>query len=283
MSSVYIEDNDLAVAWGTALLAATQPIVRDLLPLVVSITGFSPTGVVTEDGTIRSSLDRTLSLRGLQSAHTVANTIFPRSLWNPAAPRSALFSRYQAILPRLHAASAKNRHGLYFERMLSGGPVGSENQLEFALSAFSARAGVRRSILQIGVFQPARDHSTAAMLGFPCLQHLTFAPTRDGLNVNAFLRHPVHGRARLRELSRTMPIGAVRCLRAEYAPEPRNLLHRNRRSSDTEISDPESFAGHPQSYRGETEDEGLVMRANLKAEAGCANRVLRHAAKDWRP
>jgi len=186
MSSVYIEDNDLAVAWGTALLAATQPIVRDLLPLVVSITGFSPTGVVTEDGTIRSSLDRTLSLRGLQSAHTVANTIFPRSLWNPAAPRSALFSRYQAILPRLHAASAKNRHGLYFERMLSGGPVGSENQLEFALSAFSARAGVRRSILQIGVFQPARDHSTAAMLGFPCLQHLTFAPTRDGLNVNAF-------------------------------------------------------------------------------------------------
>lgn len=186
MSSVYVEDTDLAVAWGKALQKATQPVVRDLLPLIVSVTGFSATGMVTEDRSIRSSLDNTLSSQGLQSVNTVANTIFPIALWNPAAPRSALFSRYQALLPRLRVASPKNRHGLYFERMLTGGPAGSENQLEFALSAYGARTGVRRSILQLAVFQPTRDHSTAAMLGFPCLQHVTFAPARDGLSVNAF-------------------------------------------------------------------------------------------------
>jgi hypothetical protein len=186
MTSVYIEDQDLAIAWGRALEAATHPVVRDLLPLVVSITGFSTTGLVNENPTIRASLDSALTSRGKQSVETVANTIFPRSLWNPAAPRAQLYARYQSILPRLRRASSKNRHGLYFERMLSGGPVGSENQLEFALSAYTARPHVRRSILQVSVFQPNRDHSTAAMRGFPCLQHITFAPASDGLSLNAF-------------------------------------------------------------------------------------------------
>jgi hypothetical protein len=186
MTSVYVEDQDLAIAWGRALEAATQPVVRDLLPLVVSITGFSTAGDVTEDPTIRASLDRALRLQGKQSIETVANTIFPRSLWNPTAPRSQLFSRYRAILPKLHRASPKNRHGLYFERMLSGGPPGSENQLDFAISAYTARRHVRRSILQVSIFQPNRDHSKAAMRGFPCLQHITFAPASDGLSLNAF-------------------------------------------------------------------------------------------------
>ena len=70
--------------------------------------------------------------------------------------------------------------------MITGGPAGNENQLYFALGTYSARAGVRRSVLQIAVFNPNHDHSAAAQLGFPCLQHVTFAPTADGLCLNAF-------------------------------------------------------------------------------------------------
>lgn len=70
--------------------------------------------------------------------------------------------------------------------MVTGGPKGHENQLEFAINTYLTRGGVRRSILQIGVFDPSRDHSAAAQLGFPCLQHVTFAPTKEGLCVNAF-------------------------------------------------------------------------------------------------
>ena len=107
-------------------------------------------------------------------------------MWNAAADRKQLFSRYQKVFPRLQKASAKNRRGIYFQRMISGGPPAQPNQLEFVIGSYMARTGVRRSILQIGIFDPAKDHSTAAQLGFPCLQHVTFAPVDDQLSVNAF-------------------------------------------------------------------------------------------------
>jgi hypothetical protein len=116
----------------------------------------------------------------------VSNTIFPNSLWNPSAPAAHLYNRYKAILPKLVRASRKNQRGLYFERLTSGGPLGKENQLDFILSTYKGRAGVRRSALQLAVFDPARDHSTAAQLGFPCLQHVTIAPTTEGISLNAF-------------------------------------------------------------------------------------------------
>jgi hypothetical protein len=36
------------------------------------------------------------------------------------------------------------------------------------------------------VFDPARDHVADAQLQFPCLQHVSFEPTKQGLVVNAF-------------------------------------------------------------------------------------------------
>jgi len=116
----------------------------------------------------------------------LANTIFPLSLWNSNKPATDLYDRYNGILPYLKKASRKNRRGLYFERMITGGPASEENQLEFALSHYAARSGSRRSMLQIGIFQPQLDHSNAAYLGFPCLQQVSFAPTDNGVSVCAF-------------------------------------------------------------------------------------------------
>ena len=60
------------------------------------------------------------------------------------------------------------------------------NQLEWILSQFNARKGVRRSMLQATTFDPDRDHVASAQLGFPCLQQVSFEPTTAGLVTNAF-------------------------------------------------------------------------------------------------
>lgn len=181
----YIEDANLSIAWVRAVLAASLPGHRECAPLVVSITGFKDRQFL-EDPTIRASLDQLLQREKKESVHTVANTIFPISLWQPTAPRRHLFDRYLHILPRIRASSVKNKRGVYFERMITNGPQGRENQLDFGIRTYSSRKGFRRGVLQIATFDPHQDHSAAARLGFPCLQHVTFAPTRDGLNVNAF-------------------------------------------------------------------------------------------------
>ena len=175
-SDHYIEDQNLSVAWGRALRAASSPGRKEIGPLIVSITGFDNAGLFQEDPNIRKELDAVLVSENLQTVNTVANTIFPISMWNQAAPRSQLFDRYQKIVPRLVKGSNKNRRGIYFERMISGGSDDKKNQLEFALATYGAREGVRRSVLQISIFDPKLDHSNAAQLGFPCLQHVTFAP-----------------------------------------------------------------------------------------------------------
>lgn len=181
----YIEEASLSVAWAKALRAASAQGRSEIAPITVAITGFGEDGVVSETRAIRTVLDRVLAANDLQTIETVANTIFPASLWNPSALRAQLFERYVQVLPKLRAHPS-NKRGIYFERMISGGPDGRENQLEHAISMFKNRPSVRRSALQLAIFDPRRDHSTSAQLGFPCLQHVTFAPSGDALNVNAF-------------------------------------------------------------------------------------------------
>jgi hypothetical protein len=182
-STHYFERSNLSHAWAEALRIVLAN--GEAAPVIISVTGFTD-GVPQEEPAIRSALDTALQLENLQSCETVSNTIFPNSLWNPAAPAKRLYDRYRRILPKLVKATRKNQRGLYFERMTSGGPQGHENQLDFILSTYKARSGVRRSALQLAIFDPARDHSTAALLGFPCLQHVTIAPTTDGISLNAF-------------------------------------------------------------------------------------------------
>jgi hypothetical protein len=185
-SEHYVEERNLSLAWGRGLRLASAPGISEVVPLVVAITGFDEHGNAEEESRIRNALENVLAAEGKQSIETVANTIFPRSLWNPTAPRELLFKRYMQILPRIRRATRKNGRGTYFERMITGGPRGRENQLQLGLEAYLARKGVRRSVLQVATFDPNRDHSAAALLGFPCLQHVTFAPSDPGLCVNAF-------------------------------------------------------------------------------------------------
>lgn len=183
----FVERANISDAWRDAVTHLSKPGCDELVPLIVKFGGVS-TAAIVETPQIRSAVDAHLKSNDkLQAVDTVASTIFPVSMWNRAQPRAALFERYKRVLPRLHAASVKNRRGLYFERMINGGPPGAENQLDFALDLFSKRDGVRRSALQIATFQPNVDHSGSARLGFPCLQHVLFTPVGDTeLHVCAF-------------------------------------------------------------------------------------------------
>ncbi|MDO9306585.1 MAG: thymidylate synthase [Mesorhizobium sp.] len=185
-----IADTNLSRAWARLLLRIFDSGRTEISPLTFSLAGFDADGGIAEIAGVRESLDRTLKLKKKISVETVAFTIFPDRLWKIArGDRKRLFSLYAGAFPRYVAMNrAANGRGLYFERMtnFSKEVPCDGNQLEFILSSYNERAGVRDTMLQVSIFDPARDHIRMARVGFPCLQHVSFVPTKEGLAVNAF-------------------------------------------------------------------------------------------------
>jgi hypothetical protein len=186
---VVIDDTNLSRAWARLLLQILGGAGTEIAPLVLSLSGFDQNGAPAEDPAVRQALDRLLKHKSRLLVDDVAFTIFPQRLWEMSrGDRARLFALYRATFPRWQAMNRKaNGRGLYFERMVmyGRGPCDG-NQLEWILSQFNSRTGVRRSMLQATTFDPGRDHVASAQLGFPCLQQVSFEPTAAGLVVNAF-------------------------------------------------------------------------------------------------
>lgn len=184
-----VDERNLSHAWAKAFLHVIDSPGKEISPLIISVTGFDDDGCVLEDERIRVALERALSSKEKRSIDDVAFTIFPQRLWKMAqGDRQALFNMYRDAFPRYQAMNkSANRRGLYFQRLITQGPVQCQgNQLEWILSQFNGRHGVRDSMFQASIFDPARDHVADAQLQFPCLQHVSFQPTEEGLVVNAF-------------------------------------------------------------------------------------------------
>ncbi|MEK6419338.1 MAG: thymidylate synthase [Burkholderia gladioli] len=184
-----VDEPDISRAWGKAVLHIIDHVGPEISPLILSVTGFEGNGVIPETPAIRVALDTLLSAKRMRSVEDVAFTIFPQRLWQVAqGDRAALFRYYRDAFPRYQAMNPRdNRRGLYFERLTSYGRGPCDgNQLEWILSQFEGREGVRRSMFQASVFDPDRDHVADAQLQFPCLQHVSFEPTKQGLVINAF-------------------------------------------------------------------------------------------------
>ena len=198
-----IDRPNLSLAWADAFSAIRSTPGHRLAPLTLSFEGFAG-GDVVETEAIRIALDAALAATEMQKIQTVANTIFPQALWRQAkGDRQALYASYRENLPEYVAMEPnKNRRGLYFGRLIAydmdhrtgerlphvpdGSIPENANQLEFIIQR--CKKGVRVSAFQASVFDPARDHTAAAQLGFPCLQHVTFVPNfnEDSLMLNAF-------------------------------------------------------------------------------------------------
>lgn len=184
-----VDEPDISRAWAKAVLHVIDHAGPEISPLILSVHGFGEKGEIPETPAIRAALDTLLSTKRMRSVEDVAFTIFPQRLWKLAqGDRAALFRYYKDAFPRYQAMNPRdNRRGLYFERMTGYGRGPCDgNQLEWILSQFEGREGVRRSMFQASVFDPERDHVADAQLQFPCLQHVSFEPTKQGLVVNAF-------------------------------------------------------------------------------------------------
>ena len=186
-----VDELDISRAWAKAMLHVIDHPGPEVTPLILSVTGFNEKGPIPETSSIRTALDMLLLAKAERSVDDVAFTIFPQRLWQVAqGNRAVLFRYYKDAFPRYQAMNPKdNRRGLYFERMTSYGRGPCDgNQLEWMLSQFEGRGckGVRRSMFQTSVFDPARDHVADAQLQFPCLQHVSFEKTEQGLVINAF-------------------------------------------------------------------------------------------------
>lgn len=186
---IVIDDTSLSRAWARLLLQVLDGAGTEVAPLVLSLTSFAQSGASAGELTLRQELDTLLQCKGRLVVDDVAFTIFPQRLWEMSrGDRTRLFALYRATFPRWQAMNRKaNGRGLYFERMVmyGRGPCDG-NQLEWILSQFNSRTGVRRSMLQATTFDPGRDHVASAQLGFPCLQQVSFEPTPAGLVTNAF-------------------------------------------------------------------------------------------------
>ena len=184
-----IDDSSLSRAWARLLLKILDGAGKEVAPLILSLSGFDQDGAAAEDSAVRQELDSLLKQKGRNLVDDVAFAIFPQRLWKMSRrDRARLFARCRETFPRWQAMNrSANGRGMYFERMImyGRGPCDG-NQLEWILSQFSSRKGVRRSMFQATTFDPGRDHVASAQLGFPCLQQVSFEPTPAGLVTNAF-------------------------------------------------------------------------------------------------
>jgi hypothetical protein len=176
----------------------------------------------TEIGSIRRVVDEALGAVHAQSVDTVAETIFPASLyedpggdWSPdlSAPEcaaldaaaDALYDSYTGMLPLLRTVNA-NKSGTYFSRMISwpGKEAGGVNQLAARIDRLrSEHAAGRRThnALDIDVAADALADSEdlrglqvyaatdRRVRSFPCLTHVDLTLHRGRLHATAVYRH----------------------------------------------------------------------------------------------
>jgi hypothetical protein len=183
-----IETTNLSIAWAEAFLTLMRPGVTEIKPLIVSIDGIDGE-IIEEDKQIRQVLDKALASG--TSCDTVANTIFPQSLWNPVRKRALLYQRYiKHAWPRVQKCSANHR-GTYFQRLMAfeNGDNDPINQLEHVIETWE-KGNHRHSALQLSIFDPRHDHTDCRQMGFPCLHQICLTPLgvngSDGLAIAGF-------------------------------------------------------------------------------------------------
>lgn len=183
-----IVERNLSIAWANGFLQLMNEPNGRQSPFVISIQNPEGGNFLEVDG-IRQLLDGELRSQGCSTCHTVANTIFPWSMWNPKLGPQALYDRYDAAWPRIKRVR-NNWRGVYFQRLINFDEAEPRvNQLRHIISTWQC-GNHRQSALQGAVFDPRRDHNDARQLGFPCLHQVAFSPQGtngvNGLAVTGF-------------------------------------------------------------------------------------------------
>jgi hypothetical protein len=181
---LYVERDNLSLAWGEVLLRLLTPGITAITPLTLSITGFASDGTPIEASPIRDGLEQLLKTHDVKAdIETVAFTIFPNEYWQLANhDRAAFISLYRESFPRIQDWNARNNaRGSYFQRLVDyEGANKGRDQLDWIIKEYLRRPKQRVSQFLATTFDPHRDHTRSAQLGFPCLQQVSFVPLDDG-------------------------------------------------------------------------------------------------------
>jgi hypothetical protein len=189
-----VESSNLSTAWGHAFLTAATATATTIAPMLISIGGFDEE-LPAENPGIRTATDELLLQMDKNRVRVSAMTIFPWEMWvRRGRPGSSEFCAVcvEQLAPRLKARDARNRLGIYFERMMAfEGHKEDEsrvvNQLQFVIDLLNRERMPRRSALQLACFDPAKDHTGQPVRGFPCLQQVSITHDGDsGLGIHAF-------------------------------------------------------------------------------------------------
>lgn len=195
-----IVERNLSVAWARAFLGVIDNSIGDSLTL--AIRGIKEE-LPNEDPAIRERLDVALRAEKIPTVAQTALAIVPYKSWLrlDKPPIDKLAEYYlKELLPRLKARSTKNRHGTYFERLVSysgarhkngANEIRTVNQIAHVISMWKKRAEKggrpRQSALQLACFDPAKDHTGSALAGFPCLQQISLTYAEQGtIEINAY-------------------------------------------------------------------------------------------------
>jgi hypothetical protein len=160
-----------------------------------------------ENLAVRRRLDEFLAVRqSRQNVSTVANTIFPASLYLPhlgEAAQDHLYTMHRegdGIRRRLR----RNRSVTYFDRLTAWpGNDGPYNQLQRVIErigngerrnplssayelALTVPATDTESTEDLRIYTPGTDNST---MGFPCLSHISLTSTNGSLHMTAMYRN----------------------------------------------------------------------------------------------
>lgn len=202
MKITAVRGSDVSAAW----LAACQAMTAD--PPVAYHTVVRIENPLAEDPAVRAAVDGILRAASLRPVQTVANTIFPAAVAATSRDQLDLTRRYLKMLPTLRDMDPANKHGMYFERLISyPGREGPVNQLDAIISRLrkeTAKAGTGTGPLSAAYEagfavpdeddgdRPAEDCVSASHVpvrvpgqdsrvrGFPCLSHCSFQLDRSG-------------------------------------------------------------------------------------------------------
>ncbi|WON79637.1 hypothetical protein OK024_12355 [Acinetobacter sp. UGAL515B_02] len=98
LGSVHIVDDNLSRAWARIILHIQEHPQNEITPLILSLTGFDINGQPNEVEGFSEELNNLLIQRKFRKIEDVANTIFPKILWQTCGnDRQKLYARYKKV------------------------------------------------------------------------------------------------------------------------------------------------------------------------------------------
>lgn len=200
--AIFVHGPNVSAAWVQGLEALLE-VDGEAVNLTVAIDD-----PATELPAVRAAVDafideRRRTKKGLQRISTVANTIFPQSLYVERLGIDAEAHLYEMERRSRPVTRRRNSRGNYFERMVAWpGPNGQMfNQLDQAITRLRRlreQGQQRGNQFEVGLATPAdegmampvavpgRDRQT---IGFPCLSHVSLSLQKGVVHMSALYRN----------------------------------------------------------------------------------------------